>query len=74
MKQSVKSIMRVDIRAVITIIIFCMFGYGYISDINDETMRGAMIAAFSGAWGYWLGSSKGSADKAKELARKVGAE
>jgi hypothetical protein len=57
-------------------IIICFF-LAYLNNPKDETMKGALIAAFSGAWGWWLGSSKGSqdntrrADVAQELQGKA---
>lgn len=34
----------------------------------DDTMKGALIAAFAGAWGFYLGSAKG----ASEIREQVG--
>jgi len=33
-------------------------------------MKGAMIAGFGAAYGYWLGSSRGSAEKSEILSRE----
>jgi hypothetical protein len=34
-------------------------------------MNGALIAAFAGAWGYWLGSSSGSDSKTNTISDLV---
>lgn len=44
--------------------------FAHWSEGIEETLKSAFMIAV----GYWLGSSKGSADKAKELARKVGGD
>lgn len=46
----------VDAKIVIALIIVGMFARAYIKN-PDDTMKGALIAAFAGAWGYYLGSS-----------------
>jgi hypothetical protein len=37
--------------------ILAMFAISYANQTNDETLKGALIAGFAGAWGYFLGSS-----------------
>lgn len=55
-------------RAVVSAVILIYFGYALVthwSEGIEETVKNlAMIAV-----GYWLGSSKGSADKSEILAR-----
>ena len=53
-----------DPRLLITLLLIGLFAWAYSEDPDDDTMKGALIAAFAGAWGYWLGSSRGSADNA----------
>jgi hypothetical protein len=57
-----------DTRAAIALTIIAAFVAAYFKDPTDDTMKGALIAAFAGAWGYYLGSSKGSSDKTAALA------
>lgn len=54
-------------RAVITAAVLALFAFAYLSNPSDEMMKGALIAAFTSAVAYWLGSSKGSADKSSQL-------
>ena len=56
-------------RAIISGAVFGLFAFAYFENAEDEMMKGALIAAFSLAISYWLGSSKGSTDKSIELAR-----
>jgi hypothetical protein len=48
-----------DPRFVVAAAILAGFAAAYIHN-PSETMNGAMIAAFAGAWGYYLGSSNSS--------------
>lgn len=50
-------------RGVVSAVVLLIFGYAYLNNPDDEMMKGALIAAFSSAVAYWLGSSKGSSDK-----------
>jgi predicted carbohydrate-binding protein with CBM5 and CBM33 domain len=43
-----------DPRFVITLLLVGLFGYAFAQDPNDEAMKGAIIAAFSTAYGFWL--------------------
>lgn len=58
-----------DPRFVIAYTIILLFAGAYVFH-PSETMNGALIAAFAGAWGYFLGSSSGSA-KATENTGKA---
>lgn len=40
-----------------------LFGYAYLRNPSDETMKGALILAFATAYGYWLGSNKGDSQR-----------
>lgn len=44
----------------ISLMLIGLFAYAYYNNPQDEMMKGAMIAAFSASYGYWLGSSTGS--------------
>lgn len=48
-----------DPRFIIAYTIILGFAAAYVNDPSD-TMTGALIAAFAGAWGYYLGSSNSS--------------
>lgn len=50
-----------DTKAVIALAIIALFAWAYVSHPTD-IMGGALIAAFAGAWGYYLGSSKSAGD------------
>jgi hypothetical protein len=43
-----------DPRFVITLLLVGLFGYAFAQDPSDESMKGAIIAAFSTAYGFWL--------------------
>lgn len=47
------------------------FFAAYFSDPTDETMKGALIAAFAGAWGFYLGSSQGARDSREAMHRQL---
>lgn len=56
-----------DPKLWLSVVLIAMFAAAYAVDPNDEAMKGAMIAAFAAAYGYWLGSSSGSARKTEIL-------
>lgn len=47
-----------DPRVWITLILIGLFGFAYINDPSDQAMKGALIAAFAAAYGFWIGASK----------------
>jgi len=47
-------------QLIIALIIILVFAVAYFMDPTNEVMKGALIAGFAGAWGYFLGSSSGS--------------
>lgn len=51
----------------IALSIIGLFGWAYAKNMNDDTMKGALIAGFAGAWGYYLGSSN-TASRANDRA------
>lgn len=57
-----------DPKLALSFLLILMFAGAYAYDPSDEAMKGAMIAAFAAAYGYWLGSSSGSARKTDLLA------
>lgn len=54
-------------QAMIAGFIILLFGAAYMKEPTDDTMKGALIAAFAGAWGYYLGSSKGASENRETL-------
>jgi len=59
-----------DPRFVIAMSIICLFSGAYIANPTAE-MSGAIIAAFSGAWGFYLGSSSGAAKNADNVGKAL---
>lgn len=67
-------------RFVITLLLIGLFGFAYIHDPADQAMKGAIIAAFSAAYGFWIGSKQneqasentGKAFSAIEAAARAG--
>lgn len=57
-----------DPKLALSFALIAMFAWAYAFDPSDEAMKGALIAAFAAAYGYWLGSSSGSARKTDLLA------
>lgn len=68
-----------DPKFVIAYTIILGFASAYVYN-PSETMNGALIAAFAGAWGYYLGSSNSSnavreqVGQALDLAKQVAPE
>lgn len=56
-----------DPKLTLSFMLIGMFGAAYAYNPADEAMKGALIAAFAAAYGYWLGSSSGSARKTEIL-------
>ena len=52
---------------VVAFVIIALFAYAFIHNPTDDTLKGALIAAFAGAWGYYLGSSKGAVENREQL-------
>lgn len=59
---------RLTVREVIALIVIVAFLVAYFVEPTAE-MRGALIAAFTGAIGYYLGSSKGAQENREALNR-----
>jgi hypothetical protein len=56
-----------ETKAVVALAIIALFAAAYLHEPTDDTMKGALIAAFAGAWGYYLGSSKGASENREAL-------
>lgn len=59
-----------DPRFVIAYTIILLFAGAY-AYRPDATMNGALIAAFAGAWGFYLGSSSSSAKQADATSKAL---
>lgn len=55
-------------RLVVSAIMLLMFGYVLYKNPQNGLILGALIAMVTTVKDYWLGSSKGSTDKAEQLA------
>lgn len=51
----------IDPKILIALGIIALFARSLIEDPKDDTLKGALIAAFAGAWGYYLGNSNNAA-------------
>jgi len=58
-------------RFALSVGILVLFAYAYVRNPSEQLLIGALISMASGAVNYWLGSSKGSADKSIELSRQA---
>lgn len=58
-------------RLILAAGILVLFAYAYVRNPSDELLIGAVIALATTAVNYFLGSSKGSSDKAEQLERQA---
>lgn len=58
-------------QLIVTISLIVLFGLAYAANPQDEMMKGAMIAGFAAAYGYWLGSSSGSKSSGDTIRKLV---
>lgn len=63
-----------DAREVMAFAIMGLFAYGFIMNPHEPLIVGAMIAAFSTAYGYYLGGSKVGAETATKNADALAAK
>lgn len=56
---------------VLALALIAIFAGAYFADLSDETMKGAIIAGFSGAWGYYLGSSRGAVSQTENVGKAL---
>jgi hypothetical protein len=54
---------------VLCLALVAIFTGAYFNDPSDKTMGGAIIAAFSASWGYYLGSSRGSTAQSENMGK-----
>jgi len=62
-----------DAREIMAFCIMAMFAYGFIMNPHEPLIVGAMIAAFSTAYGFYLGGSKVGSDTATKNADTLAA-
>lgn len=62
-----------DARELMAFCIMAMFAYGFIKNPHEPLIVGAMIAAFSTAYGFYLGGSKVGSDTATKNADTLAA-
>lgn len=66
-----------DPKLFVAFAIIGLFAWAFAENPTDETFVGALIAAFAGAWGYYLGSSNTAsrandrADRSVEIAHEA---
>ena len=58
-------------RFLLSVGILLLFGYAYVRNPSEQLLIGALIAMATAATQFWLGSSKGSSDKADQLERQA---
>lgn len=58
-------------QLLLALILIGLFGWAYSEDVSDATMKGALIGAFSGAWGYYLGSSRGATSQTENVSKAL---
>lgn len=62
-----------DAREVMAFCIMGLFAYGFVMNPHEPLIVGAMIAAFSTAYGFYLGGSKVGSDTATKNADTLAA-
>ena len=62
-----------DAREIMAFCIMAMFAYGFVMNPHEPLIVGAMIAAFSTAYGFYLGGSKVGSDTATKNADTLAA-
>lgn len=60
-------------QIIVTVALIALFAFAYFKNTDDEMFKGALIAAFSAAYGYWLGSSSGSKQNG-DIVRQIAAQ
>jgi hypothetical protein len=61
-------------REFVALILLAYFGWAFYNNPTDDTIIGALLMAFAGAWGFYLGGSKTGADTAAKNADTVAAQ
>lgn len=58
-------------RLYVTAGLFVLFGYVLYHNVENDMLIGAIIGSFGTGIAFWLGSSKGSADKSDQIERQA---
>jgi hypothetical protein len=61
-------------REFVASVLLGYFGWLLYHNPADETIKGALLMAFAGAWGFYLGGSKVGSDTATKNADTVAAQ
>lgn len=61
-------------REFVALILLLYFGWAFYMNPSNETIIGALLMAFAGAWGFYLGGSKVGSDTAAKNADTVAAQ
>lgn len=61
----------IDPRFIVSLIVMAIFAWAFGANPADDTMKGALIAGFAGAWGYWLGSSRGAQSQSENVSKAL---
>lgn len=56
-------------KLLVSLLLIGMFGYAYLHNPNDETMKGAVILAFATAYGFWLGKNDGDDQRSQNTGK-----
>lgn len=65
---------EVGFREFVAIVLLGYFGWAFYQNPTNETIIGALLMAFAGAWGFYLGGSKVGSDTATKNADTVAAQ
>lgn len=60
-----------DPRFLVSLIIMGIFAWAFASNVNDDTMKGAIIGALNIAAGFWLGSSRGAQSQSENIGKAL---
>jgi hypothetical protein len=61
-------------REFVAMVLLGYFGWAFYQNPTNETIIGALLMAFAGAWGFYLGGSKVGSDTATKNADTVAAQ
>jgi hypothetical protein len=61
-------------REIVAASLMILFAYTLVRNPHDQTIIGALLTGFAGAWGFYLGGSKVGSDTAAKNADTVAAQ
>ena len=62
---------KFDARFIVAMTVIGLFAWAYAENPTDDTLLGALIAGFAGAWGFYLGSAKVNQEAREQQARLI---